>query len=154
MSTLPVLYNISICCFFQFQLSPSAVVYLKWLACTPRPLNEQKKRGSAVICLSQAPEIYILTFIVCNNFAWRSRGISWLFFCDELWCYEEYAHKAPLSPTSCFFSLGGMVFPGEMQWEDKTAVQIPWVGLPRRHKRALDLGAGYYGLWIGIKRPF
>ncbi len=43
------------------------------------------------------------------------------------------------------FSLDGIVFPGEMQREDKTAVQIPWVGLPRRHKRALDLVAGL--LW-------
>ncbi len=102
-----------------------------------------------MICLSQAPEIYILTFIVRNNFAWRKQGISWLFFGD----WERRASYAAmknmitkhLTLPFLAFSLDGIVFPGEMQREDKTAVQIPWVGLPRRHKRALDLVAGL--LW-------
>lgn len=108
-----------------------------------------KKKGSAVICLSQAPEIYILTFIVCNNFAWRRRSISWLSFWDleRRVSYDvmKNMHTKHLTLPFLAFSLGGIVFPGEMQREDKTTAQIPWVGLPRRHKRALDLVAGL--LW-------
>lgn len=64
---------------------------------------------------------------------------------SELRCYEEYAHKASLSLPFLAFSLSGIDFPGEMQREDKMAAQIPWVGLPRLHKKALDLVAGL--LW-------
>lgn len=96
--------------------------------------------------LSQAPWTYILTFIVCNNFAWRSWGISWLFFWDSerrvSYDVMKNMHTKNLFLPFLAFSLSGMVFPCEMQWEDKTVAQIPRVGLPRLHKRALDLVAG------------
>lgn len=131
------LVSVVFSCRFVSEVAPSLSLALKWA-----------KKGGAVICLSQAPWIYILNFIVCNNFAWRSRGISWLFF----WDWERKVsydvmkmHTKHLSLPFLAFSLGGIVFPCEMQREDKTVAQIPRVGLPRLHKRALDLVAGL--LW-------
>lgn len=40
-------------------------------------------------------------------------------------------HTKHLTLPFLAFSLDGIVFPGEKQREDKTAVQIPWVGFPR-----------------------